>query len=148
MKGYWRDPEATIAAMDHGWLRSGDLGYLDEQGYLFLMDRSKDMIISGGENIYPREVEEVIIQHSAVREVAVIGVPDARWGEAIKAVIVIQPGKEVSEQELIKFCKKRIASYKKPKSIEFIDELPKNNNGKIVKQELRETYWQAVERQV
>jgi len=148
MKGYWRDPEATIAAMDGGWLRSGDLGYLDEQGYLFLMDRSKDMIISGGENIYPREVEEVIIQHSAVREVAVIGVPDARWGEAIKAVIVIQPGKEVSRQELIKFCKKRIASYKKPKSIEFIDELPKNNNGKIVKQELRETYWQAVERQV
>jgi acyl-CoA synthetase (AMP-forming)/AMP-acid ligase II len=146
MKGYWRNADATNAAMRGGWLHSGDLGYLDEQGYLFLMDRSKDMIISGGENIYPREVEEVIIQHPAVREVAVIGVPDAKWGEAIKAVVAIRPGEEVSEQELIIYCKKRIASYKKPKSIDFIDELPKNNYGKIVKRELREKYWQPSER--
>jgi len=106
------------------------------------------MIIRGGENIYPREVEEVIIQHPAVREVAVIGIPDAGWGEAIKAVVAIRPGERASEQELIRFCMKRIASYKKPKSVDFIDELPKNNYGKIVKRELREKYWQAAERQV
>lgn len=143
MKGYWRDPDATAEALRDGWLHTGDLGYLDEQGYLFLMDRSKDMIISGGENIYPREIEEAIVGHPAVREVAVIGVPDPEWGEAIKAVVSLVPGRTVSETELIDFCAEHIARYKRPRSVEFVDELPKNNYGKIVKRELREKYWEG-----
>ena len=138
MKGYWRDPEATAETLKNGWLYTGDLGCMDEQGYVFIMDRSKDMIISGGENIYPREIEEVIIQHPDVREVAVIGVPDPQWGEAIKAIVSMVPGTAVTEKDLIDFCKQSIASYKKPQSIDFVDELPKNNYGKIVKRELRD----------
>jgi acyl-CoA synthetase (AMP-forming)/AMP-acid ligase II len=148
MKGYWRNPEATAETLRSGWLHTGDMGYIDEGGYLFIMDRSKDMIISGGENIYPREIEEVLIKHPAVREVAVIGVPDAKWGEAIKAVVALQPGASAAEEELIGFCKDNIASYKKPKSVDFVDELPKNNYGKILKRELRATYWEARERKV
>jgi acyl-CoA synthetase (AMP-forming)/AMP-acid ligase II len=148
MRGYWRDAEATAETLRNGWLHTGDMGYIDEDGYLFLMDRSKDMIISGGENIYPREIEEVIIQHPAVREVAVIGVPDERWGEAVKAVVSLLPGRSVTPNELIDFCKDRIASYKKPKSVDFVDELPKNNYGKIVKRELRAQYWRDRQRQV
>ena len=142
MKGYWRNPEATAETLKNGWLHTGDMGYMDDRGYLFLMDRSKDMIISGGENIYPREIEEVIIQHPAVAEVAVIGVPDPEWGEAIKAIVAVVSGCEVSEAELLEFCQNHIARYKKPKSVEFVAELPKNNYGKIVKSELREKYWQ------
>lgn len=148
MKGYWRNPEATAETLRSGWLHTGDMGYIDEGGYLFIMDRSKDMIISGGENIYPREIEEVLIKHPAVREVAVIGVPDAKWGEAIKAVVALQPGVSAAEEELIGFCKDNIASYKKPKSVDFVDELPKNNYGKILKRELRATYWEGRERKV
>jgi len=148
MKGYWRDPEATAQTLRNGWLHTGDMGYLDDRGYLFLMDRSKDMIISGGENIYPREIEEVIIQHPAVAEVAVIGVPDSEWGEAIKAVVALAPGRQVTEAELLEFCQNHIARYKKPKSVDFIAELPKNNYGKIVKNELREKYWQGRTRRV
>ena len=140
MKGYWRDPEASQSTLRNGWLHTGDIGYFDEHGYLFLMDRSKDMIISGGENIYPREIEEVLVRHPAVREVAVIGVPDKDWGESVKAVVSTIPGTEVHEQQLIDFCKEHIASYKKPKSIDFVDDLPRNNYGKIVKRELREKY--------
>ncbi|MDE0042519.1 MAG: long-chain fatty acid--CoA ligase [Candidatus Poribacteria bacterium] len=143
MKGYWRAPEATAEALQDGWLHTGDMGYVDEHGYLFLMDRSKDMIISGGENIYPREIEEVIVGHPAVREVAVIGVPDSQWGEAIKAVVSLVPGSNVTETELIDFCTEHIARYKKPRSVEFVDELPKNNYGKIVKRALREKYWEG-----
>jgi len=105
------------------------------------MDRSKDMIISGGENIYPREIEEVLIKHPAVREVSVIGVPDPKWGEAIKAIVALVPGETATEDELIAFCKDYIASYKKPKSVDFIEALPKNNYGKILKRELRAAYW-------
>jgi acyl-CoA synthetase (AMP-forming)/AMP-acid ligase II len=148
MKGYWRNPEATAETLRSGWLHTGDMGYIDEGGYLFIMDRSKDMIISGGENIYPREIEEVLIKHPAVREVAVIGVADAKWGEAIKAVVALQPGASAAEEELIGFCKDNIASYKKPKSVDFVDELPKNNYGKILKRELRATYWEGRERKV
>ena len=148
MKGYWRNPEATAETLRNGWLHTGDMGYMDELGYVFIMDRSKDMIISGGENIYPREIEEVIVQHPAVREVAVIGVPDPAWGEAIKAVVSLVPGEEVTEEQLIDFCRDHIASYKKPKSVDFVNEIPKNNNGKIVKKELREKYWQGKESQV
>jgi acyl-CoA synthetase (AMP-forming)/AMP-acid ligase II len=148
MKGYWRNPEATAETLRNGWLHTGDVGYMDEGGYLFIMDRSKDMIISGGENIYPREIEEVLVRHPAVREVAVIGVPDPQWGEAIKAVVSLVPGQSTTEEELTAFCKDNIASYKKPKSVDFVDELPKNNYGKILKRELRATYWEGKERKV
>jgi len=148
MRGYWRNPEATKAALKGGWLHTGDVGYMDEKGYLFIMDRSKDMIISGGENIYPREIEEVLIQHPAVREVAVIGVPDPQWGEAVKAVVSLVEGRSVTAEELIAFCKGHIAGYKKPQSVDFIDELPKNNYGKILKRDLRVRYWESRERKV
>jgi acyl-CoA synthetase (AMP-forming)/AMP-acid ligase II len=148
MKGYWRNSEATAETLRHGWLHTGDMGYMDDRGYLFIMDRSKDMIISGGENIYPREIEEVLIQHPAIREVAVIGVPDAKWGEAIKAVVSLVEGQSVTAEELIAFCKDHIASYKKPRTVDFIDDLPKNNYGKILKRELRAQYWEGRERKV
>jgi acyl-CoA synthetase (AMP-forming)/AMP-acid ligase II len=148
MKGYWRNPEATRDTIRDGWLHTGDMGYIDESGYLFIMDRSKDMIITGGENVYPREIEEVLIKHPAVREVAVIGVPDAKWGEAIKAIVALKPGETAGENDLIAFCKDNIASYKKPKSVDFINELPKNNYGKILKRELRATYWKDKDRKV
>ena len=148
MKGYWQSPEATSLTLRGGWLHSGDLGYLDEGGYLFLMDRSKDMIISGGENIYPREIEEFIATHPAIREVAVIGVPDKKWGEAVKAVISLVEGKTLTEEEVIAYCKERLASYKKPKSVDFIDELPKNNFGKVLKKDLKAKYWKTGERQI
>jgi acyl-CoA synthetase (AMP-forming)/AMP-acid ligase II len=148
MKGYWHDPAATAETLRHGWLHSGDLGYMDRDGYLYLMDRSKDMIISGGENIYPREIEETLIQHPAVREVAVIGVPDEKWGESVKAVVSLVPGQTVTEEELINFCKARLASYKKPKSVDFIEQIPKNNYGKVMKRELRERYWKGKKRQI
>jgi len=148
MKGYWHEPEATTETLRHGWLHSGDLGYMDRDGYLYLMDRSKDMIISGGENIYPREIEEVLVQHPAVREVAVIGVPDEKWGESVKAVVSLAPHHTVTEDELINYCKARLASYKKPKSVDFIEEIPKNNYGKVMKRELREKYWKGKKRQI
>lgn len=148
MKGYWRNPEATADTIINGWLHTGDMGYMDESGYLFIMDRSKDMIITGGENVYPREIEEVLVQHPAVREVAVIGIPDPKWGEAIKAVVSVVQGKSVTEEELISFCKENITSYKKPKSVDFMDELPKNNYGKILKRELRAKYWEDKDRKV
>jgi acyl-CoA synthetase (AMP-forming)/AMP-acid ligase II len=148
MKGYWRNPEATAETLKNGWLHTGDMGYMDEKGYLFIMDRSKDMIISGGENIYPREIEEVLVRHSAVGEVAVVGVPDPKWGEAVKAVVATAPGQSATEEELISFCKDNIASFKKPKSIDFVDELPKNNYGKILKRELRAKYWKDKARKV
>ncbi len=148
MKGYWRNPEATKETLKNGWLHTGDVGYMDEKSYLFIMDRSKDMIISGGENIYPREIEEVIIKHPAVREVAVIGIPDPKWGEAVKAVVALVQGKSLTENELIAFCRENLASYKKPKSVDFVGELPKNNYGKILKRELRARYWEGKDRQV
>ena len=148
MKGYWRNPEITAKTLKNGWLHTGDVGYMDEEGYVFIMDRSKDMIISGGENIYPREIEEVIARHPAVREVVAIGVPDPKWGESIKAIVSLVEGKCVTEEEVIAFCKGNIASYKKPKSVDFVDELPKNNYGKISKRELKAKYWQGKERKI
>ncbi|MCJ7684071.1 MAG: AMP-binding protein, partial [Desulfobacteraceae bacterium] len=148
MKGYWRNHEATKETLRNGWLHTGDMGFMDEKGYLFILDRSKDMIISGGENIYPREIEEVLIQHPAVREVAVIGVPDPKWGEVVKAVVSLVKGETVTEGALIEFCRDHIASYKKPRSVDFVDDLPKNNYGKILKRELRFGYWAGRERKV
>jgi acyl-CoA synthetase (AMP-forming)/AMP-acid ligase II len=148
MRGYWHNPEATAEALRNGWLHTGDVGYMDEDGYLFMMDRSKDMIISGGENIYPREIEEVICKHPAIREVAVIGVPDPKWGEAVKAVVSLVPGESIAAQELLLFCTKHIAKYKVPKSVDFVDELPKSNYGKILKREIRTKYWKNETRQI
>lgn len=148
MKGYWHNPEATGEVLRNGWLHTGDMGYMDERGYVFIMDRSKDMIISGGENIYPREIEEVIIKHPSVREVAVIGIPDPKWGEAVKAVVSLVEGKSLTQDELISYCKDNMASFKKPKSVDIVEELPKNNYGKILKRELRDQYWKGRERQV
>ena len=148
MKGYWKDPKATSETLRGGWLHTGDLGYLDEDRYLFIMDRKKDLIKSGGSNIYPREVEEALLRHPAVQEVAVFGVPDPVWGESVKAMVVRKPGSEASEADLIDFCKEEIASYKKPKSVEFIDSIPKNAFGKVLKRELRDKYWTGLARKV
>lgn len=148
VKGYWRDPNATETLLRGGWLHTGDLGRFDADGYLYLLDRSKDMIISGGENIYPREVEEVIIGHPAVREVAVIGVPDLKWGESIKAVVALKANCSATEDEIVEFCKAALSSYKKPRSVDFVDDLPKNNYGKIVKRDLRAQYWTDQKRNI
>jgi long-chain acyl-CoA synthetase len=140
MVEYWHKPEDTKANVVGGWLHTGDMGYYDEEGYIYIVDRKKDMIISGGENVYPREVEEVLYQHPAVLEAAVIGIPDPYWIEKVHAVVVTKKGKTTTPEELIAFCKKQIAGYKAPKSIEIVESLPKNPAGKILKRELRDKY--------
>jgi long-chain acyl-CoA synthetase len=137
MLGYWRDPERTREALRNGWLWTGDLGFVDEEGYLFLTDRKGDMIISGGENVHPTETENALQEHPAVREVAVVGVPDPKWGEAVKAVVALEPGRVASADELMAFCRERIAAYKCPRSIDFVDELPKSTVGKILRREVK-----------
>ena len=141
MQEYWNDPAATGEAISAGWLNMGDIGYLDEDGYLFIVDRKKDMIISGGENIYPREVEIALEQHPAVGQCAVIGIPDERWGEAVCAFVVLSA--DCTETELIEHCRTSIASYKKPKQIRFVEELPRLATGKVDKVSLRAPYWQG-----
>ncbi len=148
MRGYWNLPEATAEALRGGWMHTGDAGRLDEEGYLYISDRVKDMIVSGGENVYPREVEEVLFQHPAVADVAVIGVPDERWGEAVKAIVVLREGAQADAAELIEFCRGRLAGYKRPQSVDFVDALPRNPSGKVLKRELREPYWQGHTRRV
>jgi long-chain acyl-CoA synthetase len=148
MKGYWKMPEDTAETIKDGWLHTGDVGRMDEDGYIYLVDRKKDMIISGGENIYSREVEEVLYMHPAVLEAAVVGVPDEMWGESVKALVVLKEGSAASEQEIIDFCKEHLASYKKPSSVEFRDSLPKTASGKIKKGEIREPYWEGYERRI
>jgi acyl-CoA synthetase (AMP-forming)/AMP-acid ligase II len=148
MKGYWNKPDATAKALRGGWLHTGDIGSLDRDGYLYITDRKKDMIISGGSNIYPREIEEVICQHAAVFEVSVIGVPDDKWGEAVKALVVTHPGASATEADIIEHCKRHLGSYKKPQSVEFLPALPKNAYGKVLKRELRDRYWAGRPRRV
>jgi long-chain acyl-CoA synthetase len=148
MKGYLHQPKATAAALRGGWLHTGDLATVDEEGYVFIVDRKSDMIISGGFNIYPKQIEEVIHTYPGVSEVAVIGVPDDVWGESVKAIIVPKRGVTLTAQEIIEFCRQRVASYKKPKSVDFVAELPKNNNGKILKRELKARYWKDQARMV
>lgn len=148
MKGYWKLPEETKNTLKDGWLYTGDMGYWDEYGYIYMADRKKDMIISGGENIYPNEVEQVAREIKGVIDVAVIGVPDDKWGEAVKALIIKARGSELTEEDVIKYCSQNIASYKKPKSVDFVNDLPKNAVGKILKKELREKYWKGRERKV
>lgn len=149
MLGYWKLPEATASTMDaDGWIATGDVGYLDEDGYVYMYDRAKDMIITGGENVYPAEVESAIYGHPDVLEVAVIGVPDAKWGEAVKAVCVPKPGASIDPDSIIAWARERIAGFKAPKSVDVIDALPRNPSGKILRRQLREPYWQGYERQV
>jgi long-chain acyl-CoA synthetase len=144
MPGYWNDPQATADALRGGWLHTGDVGYFDERGYLFLLDRAKDMIISGGNNIYPREVEEVILKYPGVASAIVFGVPDDYWGEAVRAVVVPQPGVSLTASELIVHCAQYLAGYKKPKAVDFVESLPMSGYGKILRREVRERYWQGL----
>jgi acyl-CoA synthetase (AMP-forming)/AMP-acid ligase II len=148
MLGYWRQPEATAAVLRDGWMHSGDLATVDDEGYIFIVDRKKDMIITGGENVYSTEVEDALYKHPAVLEAAVIGVPDERWGERVHAVVVLRPGMSATVEELQAFCRQHIAGYKVPRSVDFAESLPKTGSGKIQKAELRERYWQGYERRV
>jgi len=148
MGGYWNRPQETAAAQRGGWYHTGDLATLDEDGYLYIVDRKKDMIVTGGENVYSIEVEDALAGHPAVLECAVIGVPDARWGEAVHAVVALKPGQEATAEELIAHCHERIAGYKAPKSIAFTEALPKSGAGKILKRELRERHWAGEARRV
>lgn len=148
MLGYWKLPEATAATMKDGWVATGDLGYMDKDGYVFIYDRAKDMIISGGENVYPAEVESGIYGHPDVLEVAVIGVPDEKWGEAVKAVCVPKPGATIDGESVINWARERLASFKVPKSVDVIDALPRNPSGKILRRQLRAPYWAGYDRQI
>ena len=143
MKGYYKDEEGTKEALRGGWLHTGDLARVDEEGFFYIVDRKKDMVISGGENIYPREVEEVLYTHPKVAEAAVIGVPDDVWGESVKAVVVLKEAETLTEKEVIEFCEAHLASYKKPRSVEFVQVLPRNPSGKVLKTELRARYREA-----
>ena len=149
MAGYWNKPEETAYALRHGWMHTGDIGYLDEDGFLFIVDRVKDMIISGGENIYSTEVEAVIYQHTAVAECAVIGIPNKKWGESVHAIVVPKRGHTLTEEEIIAHCREHIAGYKCPRSIDIhLDPLPMSGAGKILKKVLREPFWESKERQI
>ncbi|MEQ1755648.1 MAG: long-chain-fatty-acid--CoA ligase [Micropepsaceae bacterium] len=148
MKGYWNKPEATAKSIRDGWFYTGDAGYFDKEGFLFIHDRVKDMIVSGGENIYPAEVENAVFGHAAVADVAVIGVPDDKWGEAVKAIVVLKPGQAASQEDIIAYTRTRIAGYKLPKSVDFIEALPRNPSGKVLRRELREPYWAGRARRV
>jgi long-chain acyl-CoA synthetase len=149
MKGYWNMPEETSKAITaDGWFRSGDAAYLDEEGYVYIYDRVKDMIVSGGENIYPAEVENALMAHPAIADVAVIGVPDEKWGEVPKAIVVRKAGVEVTEEEIVAFARERLAGFKTPKSVAWADALPRNPSGKILKKDLRAPYWEGRTRQV
>jgi long-chain acyl-CoA synthetase len=146
--GYWKRKEATEETLRNGWLHTGDVGYRDEQGYIFITDRVKDMIISGGSNIYPREVEEILLEHEAIEEACVVGVPDDVWGESVKAVVVLRAGAEATEDDVIEFCRTRLASYKKPKSVDFVSDLPKSAYGKVLKKDVKARYWRGSNRAI
>jgi long-chain acyl-CoA synthetase len=148
MQGYWKKEAETKAVLINGWYYSGDMGTVDEDNYIFLVDRKKDMIISGGENIYSTEVENALYTHPAVFEAAVIGVPDEKWGEAVKGIVVLKPESSATATELIQHCREQIAAYKVPKSIDFISELPKSGAGKVMKRDLREKYWKGQQRRI
>lgn len=148
MKGYWKLPELTSETLRNGWYHTGDLGKMDEGRYIYIVDRKKDMIISGGENIYPKEIEDVLFQHPEVAEATVVGIPDDNWGETIKALVIKKTGSLVTEVDLLEHCKQRLASFKKPRSIEFVDALPRSTAGKVLKHEIRAQYWQDRDRKV
>jgi acyl-CoA synthetase (AMP-forming)/AMP-acid ligase II len=138
MKGYYQDPKGTEEALRGGWLHTGDMGRMDEEGFIYIVDRKKDMIVSGGENIYPREIEELLFRHPKIQDAAVVGIPDPLWGESVKAFVILKPGRSMTEAEVIEYCKSHLASYKKPRSVKFVDSLPRNPSGKVTKIKLRE----------
>lgn len=141
MKGYWKRQDDTLAVIQDGWFHTGDMGYLDARGYLYIYDRKRDMIITGGENVYPAEVENVLYSHPAIADVAVIGVPDQHWGEAVKAVTVLKPGASLTAEELIAHARGQLAGFKIPKSVDFVSDLPRNATGKVLRRVIREPYW-------
>jgi long-chain acyl-CoA synthetase len=148
MTGYWGRPDATAQAIRDGWFHTGDAGYVDEGGFIFLKDRIKDVIISGGENVYPAEVEAALMAHPDVLECAVIGVPDPKWGETVKAVVVRRQGVTMNEAALIEWSRGKLAGFKRPSSVDFIDALPRNASGKLLKRTLREPYWAGHTRRI
>jgi acyl-CoA synthetase (AMP-forming)/AMP-acid ligase II len=148
MAGYWRRLDATAEAMRGGWFHTGDAGIIDDGGFLYIKDRIKDVIVSGGENIYPAEIEAVLAAHPGVTDAAVIGVPDERWGEAVKAVVVLREGSGLTGEALIAWSRDQLAGYKCPRSVDFADSLPRNPSGKLLKRELRKPFWQGRERNV
>jgi acyl-CoA synthetase (AMP-forming)/AMP-acid ligase II len=149
MMGYWNKPEETAHALRDGWVFTGDAGYFDADGFLYIVDRVKDMVVTGGENVFTTEVENAVISHEAVQDVAVIGIPHEEWGESVHAIVILHAGMEVTEEELIAHCRRLIAGYKLPKSISFRTEpLPLSGAGKVLKTELRKPFWEGRERQV
>lgn len=148
MTGYWNKPEATAETLKDGWMHTGDAAKMDERGYIYIQDRIKDMIVSGGENIYPAEVENALFQHPAVADAAVIGIPSEQWGESVMAFLVLQGEEKPTTEELIEFCRERLAGYKLPRQVELVDVLPRNASGKVLKNQLREPYWEGIERKV
>ncbi len=149
MKGYWKRPEATAEAVcPQGWFSSGDAGYFDDEGYLYIYDRVKDMIVSGGENVYPAEVENALFSHPAVADAAVVGVPDDKWGEAVKGIVVLKPGAAATAEEIIAHVRTLIAGYKAPKTVDLVETLPRNPSGKVLRRELRAPFWAGRERLV
>jgi len=148
MRGYWNLDDASREALKGGWMHTGDAGRVDERGYVYVEDRVKDMIVSGGENVYPREVEDVLFQHEAVADAAVIGVPSEQWGEEVKAVVVPRENAQPTEEDIVEFCKGKLAGYKRPRSVDFVKELPRNPTGKVLKRQLRDPYWKDRTRQV
>lgn len=146
--GYWKNPKATAEAIVDGWFHTGDLAYIDEEGYVFIVDRAKDMVISGGENIYPAEVEKEIYKHPKIAEVAVIGIPDEKWGEVCHAIVCLKPGESLTEKEIIDFLQGKLARYKIPKSVSFMEALVRNPAGKVLKRVLREPYWKGYDKKV
>jgi len=149
MKGYWNNPKATAESITpDGWFKTGDAGYKDADGYIYIHDRVKDMIVSGGENVYPAEVESALMGHPGIADIAVIGVPHEKWGETVKAIVVRKPDVEVTEGEIIEFSKGLLARFKCPTSVDWIDALPRNPSGKILKKDLRAPYWEGRERMV
>ena len=148
MKGYWNNPKATEESVVDGWFYSGDAGYFDEDGFLYIHDRVKDMIVSGGENIYPAEVENALMSHADILDAAVVGIPDERWGETVKGFVVLREGVELKEEEIISYARTQIAGFKCPKSINYVSELPRNPSGKILRKDLRAPYWEGKDRNV
>lgn len=148
MMGYWKNPELTAKIIRDGWYMSGDMGYMDEEGYLFLVDRKADMIVTGGENVYPKETEDVLYEHPAVAMSAVVSAPDEKWGERVQAVVVLKPDAQVTEEELVAHCKERLAGYKCPKSIQFWDQIPTTPVGKIIRKDVKKVFWEGQERTI
>ncbi len=148
MRGYWNLPDESAEALRGGWMHTGDAGTMDDEGYLYIQDRVKDMIVSGGENVYPRVVEDVLFQHPAIADAAVIGVPDEQWGETVKAIVVLRQGMTATEEEIIDFCRGKLGGFERPRSVDFVAALPRNPSGKVLKRELREPYWAGKGRRV